>query len=84
MSIFGASTKKDTLMNTITYTDILFEKKLEPNRPLPSPDMSKLADMVLEFCDQCEVWDGTPGNICEARQCRFVPLYREVWRVLKS
>jgi hypothetical protein len=44
------------------------EKKLEPNRPLPSPNKSSLADMVLEFCDQCEVCNGTtPGNACEAR-----------------
>jgi hypothetical protein len=42
-------------MDTITDKNILFEKMVEAKRPPPSPDMSSLADMVLEFCDQCEV-----------------------------
>jgi hypothetical protein len=56
---------------------------VEDKRPLPSPDMSGLAKMVIEFCDQCEAWGGTPGNACEAKRCRFVPLYWEAVRVLK-
>jgi hypothetical protein len=71
-------------MTTITDTDILFEKKLGANAPT-RPDKSRLAEMVLEFCDQCEVRNGgTPGNLCAARQCRFVPVYREAVRVLRA
>jgi hypothetical protein len=70
-------------MEPIKDTDVLFEKKPEAGKLLPSPDIWRLVDMVLEFCEQCEVRGGaTPGNACEAMQCRFVPLYRETGRVL--